>query len=145
MRLVPVTNTQMLSGSRLHYKPFAGAKSARSIYRLEKESPMSNEVAETMASPEPEWAAFVALDWADKKHYWRLASAGSLKREQGELDNTPEAVAAWAADLNVRFGGRPIAVCLEQSRGSLVYMLLKFPHLVLFPVNPKMAAPFREA
>src|SRR5260370_33279697 len=106
---------------------------------------MSNEVAVTAAAGEPEWAAFVALDWADQKHYWRLAVAGSQKQEQGELDNTPEAVAAWAADLNVRFGGRPIAVCLEQTRGSLVYMLLKFPQLVLFPVNPKMGACFREA
>ena len=106
---------------------------------------MSNEVAVTTAAPEPPWAAFVALDWADQKHYWRLAEAGSQKQEQGELGNTPEAVAAWAADLNVRFGGRPIAVCLEQARGALVYMLLKFPQLVLFPVNPQMAARFRQA
>jgi transposase len=106
---------------------------------------MSNEIAVTTAAPEPQWAAFVALDWADQKHYWRLVGAGSQKQEQGELDNTPEAVAAWAADLNVRFGGRPIAVCLEQARGALVYMLLKFPHLVLFPVNPQMAARFRQA
>ncbi len=106
---------------------------------------MSNEVAVTTAAPEPQWAAFVALDWADQKHFWRLSEASSQKQEQGELDNTPEAVAAWAADLNVRFGGRPIAVCLEQARGALVYMLLKFPHLVLFPVNPQMAARFRQA
>ena len=90
---------------------------------------MSNEIAVTAAAPEPEWAAFVALDWADQKHHWRLAVAGAQKQkqEQGELENTPEAVAAWAADLNVRFAGRPIAVCLEQKRGALVYMLLKFP------------------
>jgi len=105
---------------------------------------MSNELAPT-AGQEKQWAAFVAIDWADKKHYWKLVAAGSQKEEQGELDNTPEAAAVWAADLHERFGGKPIAVCLEQSRGSLVYMLLKFPQLVLFPVNPKMAARFREA
>jgi transposase len=113
---------------------------------LKKESKnMSNELPVPTAAPEPEWAAFVAIDWADKKHYWKLVAAGSQKPEQGELDNTPEAVAVWAAGLNVRFGGRPIAVCLEQSRGSLVYMLLKFPQLVLFPVHPRMAASMREA
>jgi len=106
---------------------------------------MSNEVAVPAAASEPEWAAFVAIDWADQKHYWKLVAAGSQKPEQGQLDNTPEAVAEWAADLNVRFGGRPVAVCLEQARGALVYMLLQFPHLVLFPVNPKMSARFREA
>jgi len=106
---------------------------------------MSNEVAVPAAASEPEWAAFVAIDWADQKHYWKLVAAGSQKPEQGQLDNTPEAVAEWAADLIVRFGGRPVAVCLEQARGALVYMLLQFPHLVLFPVNPKMSARFREA
>jgi transposase len=93
---------------------------------------------------EPEWAAFVAIDWADKKHFWRLAVAGSGQQEQGELENTPEAVDTWAVGLSVRFGGRPIALCLEQSRGSLVYMLAKYPHLVLFPVHPKTAAQYRE-
>lgn len=93
---------------------------------------------------EPEWAAFVAIDWADQKHFWRLALADSGQQEQGELENTPEAVETWAVGLSVRFGGRPIALCLEQSRGSLVYMLAKYPHLVLFPVHPKTAAQYRE-
>jgi transposase len=38
----------------------------------------------------------------------------------------------------------PIAVCLEQSRGSVVCLLAKYPHLVLFPVHPKTAAQYRE-
>jgi transposase len=46
--------------------------------------------------------------------------------------------------LQQRFGGRPIALCLEQSRGALVYMLTKYPHLVLFPVHPTTAARYRE-
>lgn len=99
----------------------------------------------TMAASEPEWAAFAAIDWADQKNFWRLVPAGSQQQEQGELDNTPEAVALWAATLQQRFGSRPIAVCLEQSRGALVYMLTKYAHLVLFPVHPTMAARYREA
>jgi transposase len=109
---------------------------------------MSNEKSNEVpapAAPEPEYAAFVALDWADQKHDWQMVAAGSQKREKGEFDNTPEALAAWVANLSERFGSRPIAVSLEQSRGSLVYMLLKFPQLVLFPVHPNTAAHFREA
>jgi hypothetical protein len=84
---------------------------------------------------EQEFAAFAAIDWADQKHFWRLVPADSQNAPQsGELQNTPEAVAAWVAELATRFGGRAIAVCLEQSRGSLVYMLMKYPHLVLYPV-----------
>jgi transposase len=98
----------------------------------------------TTAISEPEWAAFAALDWADQKNFWRLVPAGSQRHEQGELENTPEAVEVWAASLQQRFGGRPIAVCLEQSRGALVYMLTKYPHLVLFPIHPTTAARYRE-
>lgn len=93
---------------------------------------------------EREWAAFAAIDWADQKHFWRLVPAGSQHAEQGELENTPEAVEVWAATLQQRFGGRPIAVCLEQSRGPLVYMLTKYAHLVLFPLHPTTAARYRE-
>jgi hypothetical protein len=72
-----------------------------------------------LVTAEREWAAFAAIDWADQKHFWRLVPAGSQHAEQGELENTPEAVEAWATTLQQRFGGRPIAVCLEQSRGPL--------------------------
>ena len=93
---------------------------------------------------EPEWAAFAAIDWGDQKNFWRLLPADSRKSEHGELENTPEAVEAWAAALYERFGGRPIALCLEQSRGALVYMLSKYAHLVQFPVHPTTAARYRK-
>ena len=106
---------------------------------------MSNAEAAVAAAPsEPEWAALAAIDWADQKNFWRLLPAGSRQSEAGELDNTPEAVEVWAANLQERFGGRPIAVILEQTRGALVYMLTKYPHLVLFPVHPTTAARYRE-
>ena len=47
----------------------------------------------------------------------------STKRESGELEHAPEAVEAWVAQLCQRFAQCPIAVALEQSRGSLVFML----------------------
>ena len=92
---------------------------------------------------EQEWAAFVAIDWADQKHVWALAEATSGRQEQGALTHTPEAVDVWAMDLYRRFGGRPIALCVEQKCGALVAMLAKYPHLVLFPVHPKTAAQYR--
>ena len=98
----------------------------------------------TAAPSEAEWAAFVAMDWADQKNFWRLLPAGWRRSEAGVLENTPEAVDVWAAGLQQRFGGRSIAVIVEQSRGALVYMLTKYPHLVLFPVHPTTAARYRE-
>jgi len=98
----------------------------------------------TTATSEPEFAAFAAIDWADQKNFWRLLPASSRRSEAGELENTPEAVEAWAAGLQQRFGSGPIAVIVEQSRGALVYMLTKYPHLVLFPVHPTTAAGYRQ-
>lgn len=94
---------------------------------------------------DPEFAAFVALDWGDRKHCWTMLPAASAVTEKGELDNTPEAIAEWAAALADRFGAAPIAVALEQRRGAVVYMLLRHPNLVLFTVPPGMSASYRRA
>ena len=92
-----------------------------------------------------DFAAFVGIDWADKEHDLCLCEAASTQRERARLKQTPEALAAWAAQLRARFGGRPVAVCLEQSRGPLIYALLRYDFLILFPVPPKTLAKYREA
>ena len=92
-----------------------------------------------------DFAAFVGIDWADKEHDLCLCDAASGRRERAKLRQTPEAIAAWAAQLRARFGGEQIAVCLEQSRGPLIYALLQYDFLVLFPVPPKTLAKYREA
>ena len=66
-----------------------------------------------VTTPEPAWAAFVALDWGSQKHAWILQPAAGGKPEEGYVDNTPEATAVWAAKLDHRFGGQPVAVALE--------------------------------
>jgi transposase len=92
-----------------------------------------------------EFAALVAIDWADQKHVWALQGPGSSTRESGSLPHTPEAVEAWAAELRLRFSGRPIAVALEQYRGALVFMLSKYDHLAIFPVHPTTLAHYRKS
>src|ERR1043166_1118911 len=92
-----------------------------------------------------EFAAYVAIDWADRKHFWQLSDATTHRRQQGELLHTPEAIDTWVIELLVRFPEGSIAVCLEQSRGALVYQLSKYPRLVIFPVHPATMASFREA
>lgn len=94
---------------------------------------------------EPQFAAFVSIDWADKKHVWCLQAGASQQRESGELAHTPEAVEAWAGQLCQRFAHGPIAVALEQSRGALVFMLTKYEFLHLFPVASTMSASMRKA
>lgn len=94
---------------------------------------------------EIEFAAFVAIDWADQKHVWALQTSGSSKRETGTIEHTPEAVEAWVAELRLRFSGQSIAVALEQSRGPLVFALTKYEHLVIFPVHPTVLVNYRKS
>jgi transposase len=101
--------------------------------------------AKSTREGEPEFAAFVAIDWANQKHYWSLRVAGSEKIGRGELENTPEAVEQWMAELQLEFQGGPLAVALEQSRGALVTMLSKYGQLHLYPVHPLTLAKYREA
>ena len=96
-------------------------------------------------SLDTEFAACLALDWADQKHAWALRVAGHRHTHQGELENTPEAVETWASELEQRFGGRPIAVALEQRRGAVVAVLSKYAHLVLFPVHPNTLDHYRQS
>lgn len=99
----------------------------------------------TTADGEPDWVAFIAMDWADQKHDWAMQVAGQSKRESGQLRHTPEAIHAWVGQLKQRFGERPIAVAWEQSRGALLFALSKYANLVLFPIHPATASRFRQA
>ena len=92
-----------------------------------------------------QFAALVAMDWSDTKHDVCLLDVATGKTESGILTHTPEALEAWATALRTRFAGQPIAVCLEQSRGPLIYALLKYDFLVLYPINPATLAKYREA
>jgi transposase len=96
-------------------------------------------------APEPshQFAAFIGLDWADEEHAVCVLDGPRLRREV--LPHTPEAIAAWAVGLARDFSNQPVAVMVEQSRGALLYALTQYPQLVLFPINPKQAARYREA
>jgi transposase len=97
-------------------------------------------------SPQPtEFAAFIGIDWADRKHDFCLQVAGSEKRERGVLEHKPATIEAWAFGLRERFGGAPVAVAVELSQGPIVSALLEHDFVVLFPVNPATLAKYRAA
>ena len=68
-----------------------------------------------------EFAAFVGIDWADENHAVCLIEADGRRTERNVIVQEAEALDEWIADLLKRFGGHPVAVCLEQSRGALAY------------------------
>ena len=50
-----------------------------------------------LSCSEPNFGAFVAIDWADQKHVWSLEPAGSENREHGEIPHTASASDAGQA------------------------------------------------
>lgn len=93
---------------------------------------------------EPEFAAFIGVDWGDRKHAWALQAEGSTQVESGEIVHTPEAIEEWVAELRRRFPTGRLAVALEQARGPLVFALSKYQQLVLYPIHPTSAADYRK-
>jgi transposase len=91
-------------------------------------------------------AAYVGIDWADEKHDVILrAAAEPNKIEHRRIAHEPDALMEWLGELQQRFAGKgKILVCLEQSRGALIYHLMGYEFLELYPINPSQLASFRE-
>jgi len=92
-----------------------------------------------------EFAAFVGLDWADEKHDVWLRDAATQQTRHQVIEQSPEGLSGWAGELRRQYPDKLIAVCLEQSRGALIYGLMEYPFLVLYPINPLTLAKYREA
>ena len=91
------------------------------------------------------FTAFVGIDWADKKHDICIAAQDDDKPTYSVIDHTPEDLQAWVVKLRKQYPIGQIAVALEQSKGALIYNLLGYDCLTLFPINPKALARFRES
>lgn len=92
-----------------------------------------------------DYAAWVGLDWGDREHAWMIQWAESGQREHGRFEQTPEALDAWIGQWTSRLKGRRIAVAIEQKHGAVVWMLLKYECVEIFPVHPQAAGQFRQA
>lgn len=94
---------------------------------------------------EMEFAALVGWDWADEQHEVRLQATGSDKVERFTIAQQPESLCEWVQNMRERFGGGKVAVGIEQARGPVIYALMAYDFIVIFPINPKSLARFREA
>ena len=91
------------------------------------------------------FAAYVGFDWADQKHVIRIQATDSTEVEAEEVNQRPEALADWVAKMRDRFRSGKIAIAIEQSKGAVVYHLMQYDFLELYPINPKTLAKYREA
>ena len=89
-------------------------------------------------------ALFIGIDWADQKHDIYVIDRNG-KGFHRELEHSPENIDAWVGEMLKLAGGQPIAIMLEQSRGALIYALMFREDVLLYPVNPKQLARYRES
>lgn len=94
---------------------------------------------------EVEYAAFIGLDWGSEKHSVALQAAGSKEIEMYTLKQTPEDLHGWFIKLRDKFGRRPVAVAIEQTRGAVIHALLGYDFVHVFRINPKSLADYRKA
>jgi hypothetical protein len=92
-----------------------------------------------------EFAAYVGIDWSDQKHDVCLIDAATGSKETSIVRHSSEDIDKWAIALTARFPGQRLAVCLEQSRGPLIFALMKYDFLVLYPINPSTLSSYRKS
>jgi transposase len=89
-------------------------------------------------------AAWIGWDWADQHHDIFLESADG-QTERVRLPHRPEKLHAWLQELGQRFEQRPVALCLEACLSALLPILLEYPFLQLYLINPRSLTCFRRA
>ena len=88
---------------------------------------------------------WVGADWADKKHCLVTRRPDGSQCQTHWVEQKPQALDDFFLHLRENHPQGRIGVVLEQSRGSLLYALLKYDFLRLYPVNPRCLADFRAA
>ena len=89
-------------------------------------------------------AAYIGLDWGDQQHAVQVQAAAGGPVERLELEQRPDVLHAWVAQLRQRFDGRPVGLAIKQCKGAVIHALMQYEFLVLYPVNPKALARYRE-
>jgi transposase len=88
---------------------------------------------------EPIW---VGIDWGDQKHAFAVKDGKKIKT--GYFSQTPEGIRDWVTSLGKKFSRRQICIALEQKKGALIFALLKYDFLTLYPINPESLANYRK-
>jgi len=98
-----------------------------------------------MKSDQLELAAFIGLDWADEEHAVCLRVAKTNEIREFSIKQEPHKLHDWINSLRQEFGGQKIGIAIEKSRGGLIYVLMEYDFLVLYPINPTALANYRKA
>jgi transposase len=89
-------------------------------------------------------AAWIGIDWADQEHQIAEYNTTTEVVVSYRLKHSAEDLQKWLNELRARYGGRKVAVVIEQARGSVLYGLMGCDFLELYPINPQSLANYRK-
>lgn len=112
---------------------------------MKQDSIQTNSTAITEPAPLPPIVCWVGLDWADQKHCLAVRTRPAGPSKTHYLDQKPEPLDEFFLALRAEHPQGRIAVAIEQSRGPVLYALMKYDFLALYPVNPRTLADYRRA
>lgn len=93
-----------------------------------------------LTDPAPVFVACIGLDWGDKSHALALHDPATPQTESATLTHSAENLHHWLDQLEARFGGRPVALAIEGTRGAIFPVLLERSWLHVFAVHPATSA-----
>lgn len=88
--------------------------------------------------------AWIGLDWGGKEHAFALQDRDG-QQEKGKLAHSAENLHGWLRQIGKRYGGRPVVLAVEASRGAVIHALLQYSWLTIYPINPVTSARYRTA
>jgi transposase len=91
------------------------------------------------------YAALIGIDWADQKHDMFILDTKTRERKHVVVDNKPEDLSEWVAELQARFEGGAVAVCVEQAKGGLIHHLMLYGFITIYPINPHAFSEYRKS
>lgn len=94
---------------------------------------------------EKEVCAYLGIDWGDKEHSISRLDVETGQLVMEKLTQSAEAIDEYFIGLKRQYGDGQIAVILEQKHGALIFALTKYDNLIIYPINPRTSARYREA
>ena len=109
------------------------------------EKTTTNQTVETAQTPLQDIVLWMGIDWADQKHCLATCLPNGSQRQMHWVEQKPQALDDFFLRWREKNPNGRIGLVVEQSRGALLYALLKYDFLRLFPINPRCSADFRDA
>jgi transposase len=104
-----------------------------------------NQIVAESSKKSQDVVLWVGVDWADQKHCLVTCLPDSSVRQMHWVDQKPQSLDDFFLGLHQKYPQGRIGVVLEQSRGALLYAMLKYGFLRRYPVNPRCLSDFRKA